>query len=56
MPETDHPLKRFVALAASDVAGWLLGRPIRMYQRRRSGSLVGGAVAVMVALGVAPAQ
>ena len=35
MGETDHPLKRLVALAPEDFAAWLLNRPIRSVTTRQ---------------------
>ncbi|NCC34137.1 MAG: hypothetical protein EOM24_19310, partial [Chloroflexia bacterium] len=35
MAETDHPLKRFVALEAPDVAAWLLEQPVRAVTTRQ---------------------
>ncbi len=30
MPDTDHPLKRLVALATEDFASWLLQQPVHL--------------------------
>lgn len=34
MAETDHPLKRLIALATTDFAAWLLGQPVRSVTTR----------------------
>jgi predicted transposase YdaD len=35
MADTDHPLKRLIALAAMDFAIWLLGQPVRSVTTRQ---------------------